>query len=105
MRGGFEKWVASLVTACSLVWLASTAVAQAMALPQRQVVAITGATVIDVERGRSIGPRTVLVDDGRIVAIVAPRDANITASAQRVDGRGRFLIPGLVDMHFQLLNK
>ena len=104
MRGGFEKWMVSLVTACSLAWLGSTAVVQAMSLPQRQAVAITGVTVVDVERGRSIGPRTVLVDDGRIVAIVAPRDAHIPASAQRVDGRGRFLIPGLVDMHVHLFN-
>ncbi len=54
MRGGFEKWMVSLVTACSLAWLGSAAVVQAMSLPQRQAVAITGVTGVDVELGRSI---------------------------------------------------
>jgi hypothetical protein len=74
-------------------------------LPKRQVVAITQVTVIDVERGLSIGPRTVLVD-GRSHCLdrCIARRALIPASAQRVDGRGRFLIPGLVDMHVHLFN-
>lgn len=100
----FGKWTTSLVVACILALLAWTAAAQARPLPERQAVAITEVTVIDVERGRSIGPRTVLVDEGRIVAIVAPRDAHIPANAQRVDGLGRFLIPGMVDMHVHLFN-
>ncbi|MFZ0870846.1 MAG: hypothetical protein WAM90_08970, partial [Rhodanobacter sp.] len=104
MRAIVAKWMVSLVTPCILAWLACVVVVQAMPLPQRQAIAITGVTVIDVERGRSMGPRTVIVEDGRIVAIVAPRDAHIPASAQRVDGRGRFLIPGLVDMHVHLFN-
>jgi imidazolonepropionase-like amidohydrolase len=104
MRADVAKWVVSLVTPCILAWLACMAAAQAMPLPQRQTIAITEVTVIDVEHGRSIGPRTVLVEDGRIVAIVAPHDAHIPASAQRLDGHGRFLIPGLVDMHVHLFN-
>ena len=93
-----------LAVACVLAWAAWAAAAQAMSLPRRQIVAITQVSVIDVERGLSSGPRTVLVEDGRIVSIVASRDAHIPASAQRVDGRGRFLIPGLVDMHVHLFN-
>lgn len=63
--------------------------------------AITDVTVIDVERDRSIGPRTVLVADGRIAAIGA---AQVPADAEHIDGRGRFLIPGLVDFHVHLFN-
>jgi imidazolonepropionase-like amidohydrolase len=77
---------------------------QARPLPDKKIVAITDVTVIDVEHGRSIGPRTVRVDDGRIVAILRSRDANIGAMAQRVDGRRRFLIPGLVDMHVHMFD-
>ena len=60
-------------------------------------------TVIDVVHGRSAGPRTVIVDDGRILAITG-QGADVPPGAQRVDGRGRFLIPGLVDMHVHLFN-
>lgn len=73
--------------------------------PARSAVAIVGVSVIDVEHGRSVGPRTVVVADGRIVAVTLPRDAVIPESARRVSGRGRFLIPGLVDMHVHLFNR
>ena len=73
-------------------------------LPDRQAIAITDVTIIDVEHQGSLGPRTVLIDSGRIVAITAPREARIPAAAQRITGRGRFLIPGLVDMHVHLFN-
>jgi len=67
-------------------------------------VAITDVTIVDVEHARRIGPRTVVIDGGHIVAITAPHLARIPAGAQRVDGRGRFVIPGLVDMHVHLFN-
>jgi imidazolonepropionase-like amidohydrolase len=98
------RWAESLVAPCILVWMTWSAATHAMPLPDRELVAITAVTVIDVEHGRSIGPRTVLVDDGRIIAIVAPSEAVVPADAQRVDGRGRFLVPGLVDMHVHLFN-
>jgi imidazolonepropionase-like amidohydrolase len=72
--------------------------------PERPVIAITDVTVIDVEHGRSVGPRTVLVDAGRIATVAVAADIRVPAGAQRVDGRGKFLIPGLVDMHVHLFN-
>ncbi|HEX3125009.1 MAG TPA: amidohydrolase family protein, partial [Rhodanobacteraceae bacterium] len=72
-------------------------------MPPKQAVAITDVTVIDVRQDRTSRPRTVIVDDGRITAIVAPGD-QIPEGALRVDGHGRFLIPGLVDMHVHLFN-
>jgi imidazolonepropionase-like amidohydrolase len=81
-----------------------TGSAHARPLPEKTTVAIDDVTVIDVAQGRSLGPRTVVVDDGRIVSIASPRDTHVPANAQRVDGRGRFLIPGLVDMHVHMFN-
>lgn len=78
---------------------------QARTLPEKNAVAITDVTVIDVEHGRSIGPRTVVVAEGRIVAVSEPRDAVIPNGTRRVSGRGRFLIPGLMDMHVHLFNR
>jgi imidazolonepropionase-like amidohydrolase len=66
--------------------------------------AITDVRIVDVERGHATPPRTVVVQGGRIVAIDPPGRARIPDGAQRIDGRGRFLAPGLVDMHVHLFN-
>jgi len=90
--------------ACLLIVSICAPVSHAAPSPAAQAVAITGVTIIDVEHARALGPRTVLIEAGRIAAIATPRDARIPADALRVDGRGRFLIPGLVDMHVHLFN-
>jgi len=92
-------WFGWILAAC-----ACASVVQAAPARERPVVAITDVSVVDVEQGRAVGPRTVLVVDGRIVAIGAQTEVHVPADAQRVDGRGRFLIPGLVDMHVHLFN-
>lgn len=54
--------------------------------------------------GQHILPhRTVLVRDGRIAAIGASDTFRLPNNATRIDGTGRFLIPGLVDMHSHFL--
>lgn len=70
----------------------------------RPSLAITDVSIVDVEHGGLVGPRTVLIADGRIVSIDAPSDAAIPRNAERIDGHGRFLMPGLVDMHVHLFN-
>lgn len=45
---------------------------------------------------------TVAVRDGRIVAILGPGEHSRQVSGQRIDGRGKFLMPGLSDMHVHL---
>ena len=104
MPANLEKRTAAPKIRLLLALLACVSVAQAASLPEKRAVAITDVTIIDVESGRTSGPRTVLVDGGRILAITAPRDAHIPAKAERLDGRGKFLIPGLVDMHVHLFN-
>lgn len=101
MRVNVVRRIAPCVVLALLVW---TPISQAAAAHPRQSIAITDVTIVDVEHERLLGPRTVLIDDGLIVAIGAPRDTAIPASAQRVDGHGRFLMPGLVDMHVHLFN-
>jgi imidazolonepropionase-like amidohydrolase len=65
-------------------------------------IAIENVAIVDVEHGRATKPQTVVVSNGRIAAIGA--HATIPDGATRVDGRGRFLIPGLVDAHVHLFN-
>ena len=59
--------------------------------------AISGVTVIDTINGRAIPNSTVTIRDGFITSVM-PGGASPNG-ARRVDGRGKFLIPGLWDMH------
>lgn len=68
------------------------------------VTAITDVRIVDVVLGRVTAPRTVLVSEDRVVAITKPRAAAIPPDAHRIDGRGRYLLPGLIDMHVHLFN-
>jgi imidazolonepropionase-like amidohydrolase len=60
--------------------------------------------VVDVIRGEIVAPRTVVIVDGRIAAAGEPEAITIPPAAVRVDGRGLYLMPGLVDMHVHLFN-
>jgi hypothetical protein len=61
-------------------------------------IAIAGVTVIDVANGTRLKKQTVVVRGTRIAAI-GRRRVRIPSGARVIDGRGRFLIPGLWDVH------
>ncbi|MEI9889158.1 MAG: amidohydrolase family protein [Rhizomicrobium sp.] len=60
------------------------------------------ATVLPMDRDVALEDRTVVVRDGRIAAL-GPSDAiEIPHDALVVDARGKYLIPGLCDMHVHI---
>lgn len=59
-----------------------------------QVIAITGGTVYPVS-GPRIENGTVLIRDGRIVAVGA--DVAVPADARRIDARGKWVTPGFIN--------
>lgn len=61
--------------------------------------AIEHVTIVDVEAGRTVPQRTVLIAGRRIVAVEDDGAFDIGAEAQRIDGTGNYLIPGLWEMH------
>ena len=64
--------------------------------------AIQGVTIIDVESGERVGDQTVVVTGNRITE-VGP-SAQVNAARMRViEGSGRFLIPGMWEMHAHAL--
>jgi imidazolonepropionase-like amidohydrolase len=60
-------------------------------------IAITNVTVIDVETGRRLPQSTVVIEADRIARV--GRGIRLPLGATVLDGTGRFLIPGLWDMH------
>ncbi len=61
--------------------------------------AITHVSVIDVASGETHPDNTVLVTGNRITYAGPATSAKIPSGATVIDGRGKFLIPGLWDMH------
>ena len=64
-----------------------------------QLVAITHVTAIDVDRGTARPDLTVLVDGSRITAIGPAASTPTPSTARIINARGKYLIPGLWDMH------
>lgn len=82
-----------------LVLLAPAATLVQAAIPRPVV--ITDVTIIDTAGGPAQPHRTVTVRDGRIASIEAS-GRSVPKGAEVLDGRGKFLIPGLWDMHVHL---
>lgn len=59
---------------------------------------ITHANIIDVKTGEILKDKTVAIDSMRIAAIY-DGEVSIPNSAEIIDGKGKYLIPGLWDMH------
>ena len=62
-------------------------------------IAITHVTVIDVANSTTLPDQTVVVTGERITAIGRAGTVVVPADAQLVEATGKFLIPGLWDMH------
>jgi hypothetical protein len=66
-------------------------------------VAFTHVTVVDVVEGRLVRDQVVRIAGKRIVEVKPAAGANIPKGTRVVDAKGKFLIPGLWDMHTHLL--
>jgi imidazolonepropionase-like amidohydrolase len=67
--------------------------------PAHKDIVIRDVTIVDLERGKLLTHRTVVIKDGTILEVLAAKAAESWPGADVVDGHGRFLIPGLWDMH------
>jgi cytosine/adenosine deaminase-related metal-dependent hydrolase len=52
---------------------------------------------------RVLNNQTVIVRDGKIVSVAAAATASVPADATRIDGTGKYLMPGLAEMHAHVL--
>jgi imidazolonepropionase-like amidohydrolase len=71
-------------------------------VPSPEPFAVTGAAVIDGTGGPVLPDRVVVVRDGRIERVDPTGAVALPAGIRRVEGAGRTLLPGFVDMHVHL---
>ena len=91
--------LALLLTACS-----SSSRQSSEAARKAGRLALDGGTVIDPRDGKHLANVAVLIDAGRITDIVPAADSPHDAGIVHVNARGKFIIPGLLDMHAHPLN-
>jgi imidazolonepropionase-like amidohydrolase len=66
------------------------------------VTAIVGATLIDGNGGAAVADAVVVIAGERITAAGPRSTVSIPAGARTIDGRGKFLVPGLIDTNVHL---
>lgn len=66
---------------------------------QERVTAFVDVTVIPMDRERTLRNQTVVVRGDRIVEIGPAARVKVPEGGVRVDARGKYLIPGLAEMH------
>ena len=89
----------SLILFCSSLLLAQ------QRTTNRQILVFTHVTLIDATGAEAKPDMTVVIRDGRIAALGRHGKIRPAKSAQVVDASGKFLIPGLWDMHVHEWNK
>ena len=73
--------------------------AQFPAVPPQRTTAFVNVTVVPMDRDRTIAGQTVIVREGRIASIGPASSTTVPSDALRIDGQGKFLMPGLAEMH------
>jgi imidazolonepropionase-like amidohydrolase len=66
------------------------------------VKAIVGAVLIDGTGGGPVTDSVVVIAGSRIRAVGSRANVPIPAGSEKIDGRGKFLLPGLIDLHVHL---
>jgi imidazolonepropionase-like amidohydrolase len=67
-------------------------------------VAFTNVSVIPMTSNRVLSNQTVVVTKDRITAVGSAGSTRVPEGATRIDGKGKFLMPGLAEMHGHIPN-
>ena len=67
--------------------------------PPASTIAFVDVTVLPMDSERTLANHTVIVKGERIAEVGPASSVSIPADARRIEGSGKFLIPGLAEMH------
>ena len=103
IREGWEKSAPELIAKQDEMTAAHARdLARALTRKPATPLAITNANLFDAATGKSIARTSVIVEGKRIKAVGPDGGVTIPANAERIDAKGRALLPGLWDMHVHL---
>src|SRR5688572_4295342 len=97
----FPIQVASLLLAVGVAAISAFSPAPA-AQSLSGVIAIRNVTVIPGDGAAPISNATVLIRDERLAAVGPSAETVIPTGARVIEGRGKFLVPGFIEMHAHL---
>ena len=72
---------------------------------QERPFAFVDVTVVPMDGERLLGHQTVVVVKGRITQVVPSSSAHVPSDAVKINGSGKFLMPGLADMHVHFMRR
>ena len=70
---------------------------------QEQPVAFVDVTVVPMDKEQILPHQTVVVVGGRITQVASAASVKVPHGAMRINGMGKFLMPGLADMHVHFI--
>ncbi|MBI4541364.1 MAG: amidohydrolase family protein [Gemmatimonadetes bacterium] len=88
-----------LLVALALVFGAGPYAVGAAGQEAARPLAFTNVNVVPMDRERILENQTVVVQGDRIGAVGGAASIPVPADARRIDGRGKYLMPGLAEMH------
>jgi imidazolonepropionase-like amidohydrolase len=97
MRAIIRASLAAATTAAAL--LVGSQLSPAAQTNQPSILAITGGTMIDVRSGNRVDDAVVVIEGDRIKAVGRAGSVQVPSGAAVIEARGKWLIPGLTDMH------
>jgi hypothetical protein len=60
---------------------------------------IQGGSIIDTRTGKAMDNQTVVIEGDRITRVAPAKEVAVPSDARVVDARGRWIVPGLIEMH------
>jgi imidazolonepropionase-like amidohydrolase len=100
IRDGYESGLGTFVGRAGADEMAALAdISKGISGSRAEKIALVGGTLIDGTGAAPVPDSVVLIEKGRIVAAGPSSRVKIPGGTQKIDARGKFILPGLWDMH------
>src|SRR5208282_2093445 len=96
-KGKVMKKICTTVVAVALFCLGTQGIAQTS-----RHVAVHAGHLLDVKSGKMLADQTLLIEDGKVIAVSAASQARIPSDALRIELPDATVLPGLIDAHTHL---